>query len=326
MMDKANRETPLLYTKHIQYEGDTFDVHDSLQTPQEKKNFIYIKGPVEAGFLAQINELFPMDHTVREDIINTHQRTKIEYKEEVLFATFNFIRLSDASLVQHYASVVLYEETMILFEPEGSGLFDALHSLIEKNRSARSKPVDYLFYHLLDVMTDQHLEVYKHLNEHALDYEEEVLENQTLNQEALYLVRKNLLRLKVIVEPIMEDFDKAHVLAPHLIRSEHTLYYDDLKDHLLRLMAHINETREMMRHLLDLNLNNQSQKMNRIMTTLTLFSAIFIPLSFLTGFFGMNFVHFELLEYEFALIAFVAGSLFLAIGMVVLFRKMRWFD
>lgn len=312
--------------KQFQFDDKHVEIFDQIQDPKEKKNLLHIKGEVDASFLSHLNEFFPLDHTVHEDLIKTGQRNKIEYKEDVLFATFNYLQLHEGSLSQHYVSVVLYANSLLLLEPVASGLFDTLHSILEKNNTFKTKAIDYLFYYLLDLMTDQHLEVYKHLNDQALKYEEDVLESQTLNQEALYLIRKNMLRLKVIVEPVMEDFDKVRVQAPHLIRVEHALYYDDLKDHLLRLLAHINETREMMRHLLDLNLNNQSQKMNRIMTTLTLFSAIFIPLSFLTGFFGMNFVHFELLEYEFALVAFVIGCVLLAVGMVFLFKKMRWFE
>lgn len=312
--------------KQCQFDGKKLDIFDTLQAPKETRNFLHVKGEVDTHFLSRLNQFFPLDHTVVEDLINTRQRNKIEHKEDVLFATFNYLQLDENSLNQHYISVVLYKHSLILFEPVASGLFDSLLTNLEKNSAIQAKAIDYLFYHLLDLMTDQHLEVYKYLNDQALKYEEDVLESKTLNQEALYLIRKNILRLKVIVEPIMEDFDKVRVQAPHIIRGEHALYYDDLKDHLLRLLAHINETREMMRHLLDLNLNNQSQKMNRIMTTLTLFSAIFIPLSFLTGFFGMNFVHFELLEYEFALVAFVLGCGLLAVGMVVLFKKMRWFD
>ncbi|MFW5865248.1 MAG: CorA family divalent cation transporter, partial [Candidatus Izemoplasmataceae bacterium] len=100
---------------------------------------------------------------------------------------------------------------------------------------------------------------------------------------------------------------------------------DDLLDHLKRLESNINEARELMRHLLDLEMNNQSNQMNRIMKTLTLFSAIFIPLSFLTGFFGMNFIHFNILAYEEAVPLFLGFSILIAVLMIVLFKKMKWF-
>ena len=109
-----------------------------------------------------------------------------------------------------------------------------------------------------------------------------------------------------------------------LINKENLEYFLDLIDHLTRLDGHINLARENLRNLVDVNINNQSNRMNKIMTTLTLFSAIFIPLSFLTGFFGMNFVHFEILEYRHAVIIFVGICILLIGFMIWLFKRKDW--
>ena len=95
-------------------------------------------------------------------------------------------------------------------------------------------------------------------------------------------------------------------------------------DHLKRLDHQLAQSTEFMRQLLDIHMNNQSNQMNKVMTTLTLFSAIFIPLSFLTGFFGMNFVHFEVLEFDYALEVFIFLCIALAVGMIYLFKKKKW--
>ena len=105
---------------------------------------------------------------------------------------------------------------------------------------------------------------------------------------------------------------------------DHQSYFEDLKDHLQRLESKLHQARDMMRQLLDLHMNNQSTKMNQIMSTLTLFSAIFIPLSFLTGYFGMNFREFTALDQKYGVLIFSVMCIIIAIGMVLFFKKKKW--
>ena len=124
---------------------------------------------------------------------------------------------------------------------------------------------------------------------------------------------------------MFEQTDKMIQKKLPLLTEATTDYFNDLKDHLKRLDNKLFQSRDMMRQLLDLHMNNQSTKMNRIMSTLTLFSAIFIPLSFLTGFFGMNFHYFEALDYKYAIAIFIGSCLLIAGGMLFFFKKRRWF-
>jgi magnesium transporter len=133
-----------------------------------------------------------------------------------------------------------------------------------------------------------------------------------------------MLDLKNKVTPTFEQLDKVMSRKHDLFKTDNQPYYDDLMDHLQRLDNRIMQSREQMRNLLDLDMNNQSTKMNKIMATLTLFSAIFIPLSFLTGFFGMNFIHFGILGYKDAVLIFSIMCALIMIGMVLFFKRKKW--
>jgi magnesium transporter len=122
-----------------------------------------------------------------------------------------------------------------------------------------------------------------------------------------------------------EQIEKLIAYEHVLVTKDSLHYFDDLRDHLKRLDQKLYQSRDMMRQLLDLHMNNQSTKMNKIMSTLTLFSAIFIPLSFLTGFFGMNFHYFEALDYRYAVLVFIVVCVVIAGGMFLFFKKRRWF-
>jgi magnesium transporter len=122
-----------------------------------------------------------------------------------------------------------------------------------------------------------------------------------------------------------EQFEKMIQRKLPLISQENQLYFEDLNDHLQRLDLKLNQSRDMMRQLLDLHMNNQSTRMNQIMSTLTLFSAIFIPLSFLTGFFGMNFKQFGLLEAPYGVVIFSVICVLIMTGMFLFFKRKKWF-
>ena len=102
-------------------------------------------------------------------------------------------------------------------------------------------------------------------------------------------------------------------------------YYEDLEDHVVNLNEKVKTELELLRGIFDIYMNNNSHKMNQVMKTLTIFSAIFIPLSFLTGVFGMNFTNFAILRSEYGLSIFLGISVTIPVSMLIYFKKNKWF-
>ena len=258
-------------------------------------------------------------------IFNVRQRNKIELKDNYVFAVFHVAYLEGDNVKDDYLSLLLYQDTLVSFHEREPLYLASLPQFIEAHADVKSHSIDYLFYAILDIITDHHLDVLDFIDQQTTRFEEEILEAKNVSQDSFYLIRKQLLKLKSSVTPVLDQLTRVLAMKSPLFGVANLAFYDDLIDHLSRLDQHLNQTRDLQRNLLDLHMNNQSTKMNRIITTLTLFSAIFIPLSFLAGFFGMNFVHFPILEYEHALAVFIGLCLILAGLMVLLFKKMKWF-
>ena len=290
---------------------------------QKDKQYIQVIGLSDTKIIEKLGSDFGIDALVLEDILNVHQRDKIEQYQNYIFGVFRIKYLKDKRIQESYMSLVMFENIIISFHETEPEYLSQVPMLLEKHKDLRNNTIDYMFYQILDIITDHMLDVNEYLEDQMSTIEEEIIESQTSDQESFYLIRKHLLKLKNSVTPIYEQLLEL-MKDTRLINQSNKPYFDDLLDHLRRLDNLLNQSRELMRHLLDLNMNNQSNKMNKIMTTLTLFSAIFIPLSFLTGFFGMNFVHFGILNYPQAVGIFVGFCILVSAVMIYIFKRSKW--
>jgi magnesium transporter len=311
--------------KHYQYDAKTFEEIDTIESTKQTKHYIQIIGLNHIEKINSIKDLHRIDPLIIEDVFNVNQRNKIELKEGYLFGVFNLSYLKNENVVEDYMSLIMTEDTLITFHETPPLYLEPLIPLLKEYKELKERSIDFLLFQILDIITDGHLDIYDLLDEEVIDFEDQILETKTIEQDEFYLVRKQMLKLKNQVTPILEQLEKALSKKTSHFNQDNNPYFDDLKDHLQRLDIRLNQSREAMHHLLDLHMNNQSTKMNKIMTTLTIFSAIFIPLSFLTGFFGMNFVHFGILEYEQAILLFTILCIVIASFMIILFKKKKWF-
>ncbi len=292
----------------------------------EGKSYIQVVGLNDINLMNDLKEKYQIEPFIMEDILNVGQRNKFEYTDSYIFTALNVLYIDDNQKIKkEYFSMLYIKDTVITFHEAKPQFLDEIIPLLKDYKELKSHSSDLLFYHILDVITDEHLEVFDRLDHELVKFEEEILESKDMEQEAFYLIRKQMLQLKNIVSPMYEQLDKMFERKLTLLNEKHQSYFDDLKDHLQRLELKLNQARDMMRQLLDLHMNNQSTKMNQIMSTLTLFSAIFIPLSFLTGYFGMNFHEFSALDQPYGVIIFTIICVLIAVGMLIFFKRKKWF-
>lgn len=320
--DKPQEKTVI---KHYHFHQKDVQITEDFKPIDGYKHYIQVVGLSNVQEIESLKTYYPVDNIILEDIFNVNQRDKLEMNKDYLFGVFHVNYLKDDMIIDDYMSLLLFKDTLISFHESKPVYLDVMHDLIHHYQELKETSIDFVFYQILDLITDKHLDLYEYLENQMSQFEENILETKRVKQEDFYQTRKELIKLKNNVSPVLEQLER--ILKDHqaFFDAKHKAYYQDLLDHLKRLEGYLIETKDIMRTLLDLDMNNQSNQMNKVMKTLTVFSAIFIPLTFLTGFFGMNFVHFELLEGKFALEVFVGACIFLVIAMMYIFRKMKWF-
>lgn len=310
---------------HYAYDEKTLIVKDDFEPVSGLKSYIQVIGLSNIELIQSIKRYFPVETLVMEDVFNVHQRNKIEIVKDSIFGTFNIEFLQEKVIKEDYMSIWMGSNAIITFHETQPIFLESLKALFNEHQELREKSIDYLFYQILDIITDHHLDVYDLLDSEVNMFENDILETKNIEQEDFYLLRKFLLNLKNHVSPVLDHLNYIILKKTSMFKDDNLPYYDDLKDHLVRLDSRLDRSRELMRHLLDLHMNNQSNKMNKIMATLTLFSAIFIPLSFLTGFFGMNFIQLAILEYKYVELVFAIICVVISVAMIWYFKKKKWF-
>jgi len=310
--------------RHFLYnEKDVFETND-MKRKEGYKSYIQVIGLADENVIQSIKSIYSVDDLIIEDILNVSQGVKIDCLDKYLFCVVHSLFKLNKTFQKEYMSMICFENTVISFHEQNPWYLEGSIDYIQHYPDIRTKSSDYLFYHILDFITDNHIDIFNELNMVINEFEDVSLNEQILPQESFYRVRKTFIQLKNNVYYLLIALQDLMKKNHQIIKEDSVEYFHDLMDHLYRLDGQINLSRDNLKNLVDVNMNNQNNRMNQIMTTLTLFSAIFIPLSFFTGFFGMNFVHFEILTYPYAVGMFVGFCMLLIGFMIWLFKHKKW--
>ncbi|HSE65079.1 MAG TPA: CorA family divalent cation transporter, partial [Thermoanaerobaculia bacterium] len=150
--------------------------------------------------------------------------------------------------------------------------------------------VSGLLYEILDSIVDEYFEFFDDLGDRFERVEDEIFEHyEQVNLRRLLDLKKDLALLRRIVAP---ERDAVNVLLrrdPPILDAARIFYYQDIYDHLIRIADSIDTYRELATGTLDAFLSIQNNKLSEIVRKLTIVSTVFLPLMFVTSFFGMNF-------------------------------------
>jgi magnesium transporter len=149
---------------------------------------------------------------------------------------------------------------------------------------------EHLLYRLVDELISSHLPVIEGIDADVERLEDQILERpkQRTLEQALHCKRA-LLLLRRILAPQREVINRLARDELAVIGEEHRVYFRDLYDHLVRLYGITESVRDLVGGILEMYLSAINNRMNEIMKTLTLITTLFMPISFIVGFFGMNF-------------------------------------
>src|SRR5919112_52515 len=178
---------------------------------------------------------------------------------------------------------------------------------------------------VFDAVVDEYLPIMNRLSAIVDGIEDELLAAGDASDailDSLFHLKHELSALRRLAVPSRDIVGILMRPTVRLIPEDSQMYYDDVRDHLVRVIDMIDTMRDYLPGSLDIYTTQQTQRINRSMQRLTAIATIFLPLTFITGIYGMNFSYIPESNWRYGFFAVLALSTFLAVGMIVyLWRK-----
>jgi magnesium transporter len=198
--------------------------------------------------------------------------------------------------------------------------------LRNKKGKIRERNEDFLFYSLIDAIVDHYFYVVEVLGNEVEDLEKIVFSDEVHKKmlPQLNRLKMEFLFLRKLTTPVDESVQLMNNLMPKLFDEDIQEYLKDLQDHSKQLVSVIQSYYIMLNDVLQIYTANINLQTNRIITFLTLFTSIFIPLTFIVGVYGMNFKHMPELEWQLGYPMVWIINVIIAGTLILLFRLKKW--
>ena len=295
---------------------------------QHQVVWINIEGLADVRLIESIGKQFNIHPLILEDVLNTHQRPKVEEYDDCVFMVAKAIYQQGDELDIGYEqiSIILFDRFIFTFTEQQWDLFSQTKDRIRVAKGGiRQQGADYLAYVILDTIIDRYFSLQDAFDELVDRLEEELLTD--LSRKTMVRIqrfKRELIGIRRVVSPQRDMLSALlHTDTPY-IQDKTFIYFRDVYDHVLRVSEAMESYREIMTGLLDIYVSSVSNKMNEIMKVLTVFASIFIPLTFLTGIYGMNFDFMPELKWKWSYPILWAVFIAIPVGLLILFKKKKW--
>lgn len=299
------------------------------QSPDDRVDWYDIRGLHDTSLLETTGKMFSIHPLILEDIADINQRPKFEEYENGIFIIIRALDFDSVKLEVKTEQIALFFRRGLLFsfQETESDTFATIRKRVQVGHGRiRRKGADYLAYALLDAITDNYFHVLDKVEETIEDIEDNILNNPDIRVKArIHNLKKELLIIKKSISPLREAISRFTKSEHEFIDENTMLYVRDLYDHTIQVMDMTESYRDMLNGLQDLYLSEISFKMNQVMQVLTVVTTIFVPLSFLTGLYGMNFEYIPELHYQSGYFILWGAMLLIAIGLLYYFKRKNWF-
>ena len=279
--------------------------------------------------MQEIAEVFEIPDNILSDILNPSLRPKVQEFDKGIFATIKMLQYNETEnvLSAENLSLIFVENVLISFQEQPGIVFDPIRERIRKHKNKiRISGSDYLAFTLLDVVVDNYIYIIGLIGDRVENLEvlmtnnpnKSLLEDINLYKGEMNFMRKN-------IKPAKEMILTLAKMESEMIHPQNKVHYKELQDNIDETTDLSDSYRDILYDQITMYHTMMSSKLNDIMRTLTVYSVIFIPLTFIVGIYGTNFDNLPELHWKYGYFIMWAVMIIVVIAMLWLFKRKKWF-
>jgi len=290
--------------------------------------WVDIRGISDVELIQNVTCKFNIHDLILEDVYNTVQLPKIEEHDSHFFLIIKAISFENETLSFEQIGLYFEKDVILSFQERSTDTFKLVRDRIASSKGRiTNKKADYLLYALFDYVIDTYFEVLQRIDSRISELSDEVDQNPSQDiLKKIQLLKKNVLMLKRYVWYTRDIILVLKKSESELILEKTDKYLTDLMDHVSHISDISESFREELIDLSELHLSAINLRSNDIMKMLTLVAAVFMPLTFLAGIYGMNFHYMPELQWKWAYPTLVFIMMVIIAGLLTFFKKKKWFD
>jgi magnesium transporter len=290
--------------------------------------WLNIDGLHDEKVMQELANAFQIENMVLANVLNTEGRPMVQEYGNCVFLSIKMLQQDEITneITAENVSLILTKSVLISFQEKKGDVFNPIRERIRGNKKRiRNSGIDYLTFALLDVIIDNYLHILSLLGDKIEDFEEDVF----IESKKDIIVGMNMWKGKLNF--FRKNIFPAKEMLLNLPKLESDLIDDNMQVHFKELIHNLNQAidtsnsyREMLSDQLNIYHMNISSRLNDIIKFLTIFSVIFIPLTFIAGVYGTNFDVLPELHYKYGYYIMIGFMVGIAIVMLIYFKKKKW--
>ncbi|MCW5736604.1 MAG: magnesium/cobalt transporter CorA [Enhydrobacter sp.] len=287
--------------------------------------WIGLKEP-SAELLLRVQAQLDLHPLAIEDAAKAHQYPKLERYGDAFFVVARTAQLSGGEIIFGETHIFFGKGYVVSVRHGASTSYAVVRERAESCPALLKRGEDYILYAILDFIVDNYLPVVGSIQEEVDSLEERVL-HKTLHEgevNRLYKLRRELLRLRKAVVPLVEVCQRLQHADDVLIEPQMLPHFRDITDHVRRVQEEIDSLREVLAFAFEASLMAGQAQQNAIMRKLAAWAAILAVPTAVAGVYGMNFEHMPELQWTYGYYAVIGGIAALCALLYLRFRRVGW--
>lgn len=280
--------------------------------------------PEEGEILSRVFNFHPL---AIEDCWHEPQHPKADDYGDYLFMVVHGVRYDAATegFTTHELNIFLGPNYLVTFHSFHSRSVEAAQQYVRRNANIMARGMDFMLHQILDRLIDNYFPKLEILEDKIEALETAVFTDpspELLN--TMFELRHHVVHLKRVASQEREVLSAITKGAFPFVNERAQIYFKDIYDHLFKIVEIADNHRETINIILQAYLSLVSNKLNNTMRVLTVIATIMLPLTVITGIYGMNFEHMPELDWHYGYYATLLGMGMLAGGMLLYFRRRNW--